>query len=109
VTTPVVPDPPVLPDHTSVLLNDRNDALILSTPYAQLAAGKVWLYPKNYGMDDHDLTVSRDGEQIAQVYLTPGAETTLEVDLAPGIYRFYCSLYNGAHDAAGMNTTIVAR
>jgi plastocyanin len=58
-------------------------------------------------MDDHDLTVSRDGVVVAQSAVLPShTEATVSFDATPGTYRVYCSLLGGAHDAAGMHATL---
>jgi plastocyanin len=83
-------------------------ALKLSRP--TLAAGSVEVNAINYGMDDHDLTVAEEG---SGAILTPvvgaGGEAALTLDLAPGTYRVYCSLLDGAHDAAGMHATLTVQ
>jgi uncharacterized cupredoxin-like copper-binding protein len=59
----------------------------------------------NTGSMRHDFVVEQDGEDVASTdVLQPGESTTLEVDLTPGEYVFYCSV--GAHRAAGMETTV---
>ena len=75
-----------------------------------LAAGTVELNVHNYGQDDHDVTIDdADGHQVAQAYLTPGADAQLTPTLAPGTYRVYCSLYGGSHDQAGMHASLVVK
>jgi hypothetical protein len=98
------PAPPPLPSRTGVDLDEYS----VYSAYAKLAAGPVELNVTNFGMDDHDLTVeSADHTQLAQVYLTPGAAAQVNLTLAAGSYRLYCSLYNGAHDQQGMHTQLV--
>lgn len=59
----------------------------------------------NTGSMRHDFVVEQDGEDVASTdVLQPGESTTLEVDLTPGEYVFYCSV--GAHRAAGMEVTV---
>ena len=72
-----------------------------------LAAGPVELNPHNYGQDDHDFTLADgNGTILAQVYLTPGQTQQVDLTLAAGTYRLYCSLYNGAHAQQGMDTKL---
>ncbi|MCW3013972.1 MAG: hypothetical protein JWO02_1064 [Solirubrobacterales bacterium] len=83
-------------------------ALKLSRP--TLGAGAVELNAINYGMDDHDLTVAKGGQILGQTpVVAPGSESALTLDLAPGTYKVYCSLYDGAHDAAGMHATLTVQ
>ncbi len=74
-----------------------------------VAAGSVQLNVSDIGQDDHDLVIARNGATVAEIaILHPGAPaTTITVDLAPGTYTLYCSLYD--HAQMGMTTTLVAR
>ncbi|MFL5845548.1 MAG: hypothetical protein ACJ762_12725 [Solirubrobacteraceae bacterium] len=101
---PAPPAPVVLPSRTGVDL----DEYFVHSAYGKLAAGPVELNVTNFGMDDHDITVENAAAvQLAQVYLTPGEGTQVNLTLAPGTYRLYCSLYDGAHDQLGMNAQLV--
>ena len=68
-------------------------------------AGTYTFEGTNTGSMRHDFVVEQDGEDVASTdVLQPGESTTLEVDLAPGEYVFYCSV--GAHRAAGMEVPV---
>ena len=68
-------------------------------------AGTYTFEVTNTGSMRHDFVVEQDGEDVASTdVLQPGESTTLEVDLAPGEYVFYCSV--GAHRAAGMEVPV---
>lgn len=70
-----------------------------------LTAGTHTFEVVNEGDMPHDFVVEQDGEDVAATeVLQPGESTTLEVELAPGDYVFYCSV--GAHRAAGMELPV---
>jgi plastocyanin len=59
----------------------------------------------NTGSMQHDFVVEQDGDDVASTeVLRPGESTTLEVELTPGDYVFYCSV--GNHRAMGMETPV---
>jgi plastocyanin len=59
----------------------------------------------NTGSMQHDFVVEQDGDDMASTeVLGPGESTTLEVELTPGDYVFYCSV--GNHRAMGMETPV---
>lgn len=69
------------------------------------SAGTYTFEVTNTGSMRHDFVVEQNGEDVASTdVLQPGESTTLEVDLAPGEYVFYCSV--GAHRAAGMEVPV---
>jgi plastocyanin len=103
-TSTPAPPPAAYPSRTGV---DEGEYYVRPA-HRTLAAGAVELNTTNYGMDDHDITVDDpSGHQIAQAYLVPGATAQLELTLPAGTYRLFCSLYNGAHDQAGMHANLV--
>jgi len=66
-----------------------------------LSAGTYSFEVTNNGRMPHDFVVEQGGSDVAATeVLQPGESATLEVELAPGDYVFYCSV--GAHRAAGM-------
>ena len=75
---------------------------------ATLDAGSIEVTATNYGMDAHNLTLSRDGTVLARTPdIAPGDADTLTADVTPGTYELYCSLYG--HEAAGMHATLVVK
>ncbi|MGR6965429.1 cupredoxin domain-containing protein [Geodermatophilus sp. URMC 61] len=69
------------------------------------SAGTYTFEVTNAGDMPHDFVVEQAGEDVAGTeVLQPGESTTLEVELAPGDYVFYCSV--GAHRAAGMEVPV---
>ena len=69
------------------------------------SAGTYTFEVTNTGDMSHDFVVEQDGDDVAGTeVLRPGESTTLEVELTPGDYVFYCSV--GAHRAAGMEVPV---
>ncbi|SHN80556.1 Uncharacterized copper-binding protein, cupredoxin-like subfamily [Geodermatophilus obscurus] len=69
------------------------------------SAGTYTFEVTNDGRMPHDFVVEQGGSDVAGTeVLQPGESATLEVELAPGDYVFYCSV--GAHRAAGMEVTV---
>jgi plastocyanin len=71
----------------------------------ELSAGSYTIEVVNEGSATHDFMVERDGDDVAGTdTIAPGSSTTLEVDLEPGEYVFYCSVAD--HRAMGMEVTV---
>ncbi len=69
------------------------------------SAGTYTFEVTNDGRMPHDFVVEQGGSDVAATeVLQPGESATLEVELAPGDYVFYCSV--GAHRAAGMELPV---
>ena len=69
------------------------------------SAGTYTFEVTNNGRMPHDFVVEQGGSDVAATeVLQPGQSATLEVELAPGDYVFYCSV--GAHRAAGMEVPV---
>ena len=69
------------------------------------SAGTYTFEVTNTGRMAHDFVVEQGGSDVAATeVLQPGESATLEVELAPGDYVFYCSV--GAHRAAGMELPV---
>ena len=68
-------------------------------------AGTYTFDVTNTGDMPHDFVIEEAGSDVAGTeVLQPGESTTLEVELTPGDYVFYCSV--GAHRAAGMEEPV---
>ncbi len=79
--------------------------MFIKLPEDSFNAGTYTFEVTNTGSMRHDFVVEQNGEDVASTdVLQPGESTTLEVDLAPGEYVFYCSV--GAHRAAGMEVPV---
>jgi plastocyanin len=75
-----------------------------------VGAGNVQFNVHNFGEDQHDLAIARDGVIGVQTPLIDSQGTaTVTADLSPGTYRLYCTLFGGQHDAWGMNATITVQ
>jgi plastocyanin len=71
----------------------------------EVSAGSYTIEVVNDGSATHDFVVEQDGAEVAATdTIAPGSSTTLEVDLEPGEYVFYCSIAN--HRAMGMEVTV---
>jgi plastocyanin len=73
----------------------------LDPPDGNAAAGPVTIEVTNDGQTVHNLEV--EGNGIAEITsdLQPGDSDTLELELDPGTYRWYCAI--GDHAAQGMD------
>jgi hypothetical protein len=77
-----------------------------------VAAGPVRIRVYNRGEDDHDLVVVDHAGMPHVVSLKPGAQDLMAPRLAPGRYRFFCSLQAGtpeSHEGRGMSFTLDVR
>lgn len=98
--------PATLPSRTGVLLTEFR----VAPTRDPLAAGDIELDATNGGEDAHDLTIARDGIVLGTTgVLAPGEQSALHAHLDAGDYTLYCSLFGGAHDAAGMHATLHVR
>ena len=80
--------------------------------HLQVAAGTLRIHVYNRGMDDHDLAVVDANGQLHTVPLASGADAVLNVDVAAGPVKLYCSLFAGtpdSHEAKGMLFDVTAR
>ncbi|MCZ2805577.1 cupredoxin domain-containing protein [Modestobacter sp. VKM Ac-2983] len=75
-------------------------------PDQELEAGSYTIEVANDGSASHDLVIedAAGSEVAASEILSPGQSGTIEVDLAPGEYVFYCSV--GNHRGMGMELTV---
>lgn len=78
----------------------------LSRP--ELSAGEAIVELDNQGEDSHNLKLQREGSDeppLAVPEAAAGERTAARLDLPPGTYHLYCSLYQ--HDEKGMHATLV--
>jgi plastocyanin len=78
----------------------------LSRP--EVSAGEVVVELDNQGEDSHNLKLQREGSGEAPLEVpeaAAAAQTSARLDLPPGTYHLYCSLYQ--HEEKGMNATLV--
>ncbi|MGD9694143.1 MAG: hypothetical protein AB7V42_00595 [Thermoleophilia bacterium] len=105
-----LPPPPGAALPTSLAVDEREWAVIPSK--RTVAAGPVTIRVYNRGMDDHDLSLIDAAGTLHRVYLEPGHSDVVTASLTPGVWRLWCSLFEGtpaSHAALGMETTIEVR
>jgi hypothetical protein len=72
----------------------------------RVPSGPVRIELANFGQDDHDLTLRRDGSST--VYhlpmALPGERQIINLRLKPGVYRLSCSVAD--HAARGMHSRL---
>lgn len=103
-----LPPPPPLPTSLAV---DEDEWTVIPSKRV-VAAGPVTLRVYNRGMDDHDISLVDATGTLHRVYLAPGATTEVRATLTPGIWRIWCSLFEGtpgSHELFGMVSTIEAK
>jgi plastocyanin len=101
-TATPTPTPAPLPSRSRVVLDD--DPYKVQSAYVTMQAGPLEFNVVNVGLDDHNLSIKGRADTE---FVPAGGEGKLDVTLAAGTYRLYCSL--PGHEAAGMWTTVVVR
>jgi hypothetical protein len=105
-----IPPPParVLPQSIAL---DEFEWGIRGT-HLEIAAGQLRIHVYNRGMDDHDLAVVDASGVLHTVPLASGADAVLDVDVAAGPVKLFCSLFAGtpdSHEAKGMVFNVTAK
>jgi hypothetical protein len=80
--------------------------------HLEVKAGRLQIHVYNRGMDDHDLAVVDAQGQLHTVPLASGADAVLNVDVAAGPVKLFCSLFAGtpdSHEARGMLFNVTAK
>ncbi len=99
------------PDLPSSLAIDENE-YTLRPSQTVVAAGLVTVNVYNRGMDDHDV-LFYDAKGAAHEVLVPSLHSDkLSATLAPGTYKFVCSLFAGtpeSHEALGMHFVLTVK
>jgi uncharacterized cupredoxin-like copper-binding protein len=72
-----------------------------------LKAGSYRFQVANAGKVEHDLAIDGDGVKEKTALIEPGNEATLEADLKPAKYRFWCTV--PGHAQAGMDDEVTVR
>jgi hypothetical protein len=102
------PPPKVLPQSIAL---DEFEWGIRGT-HLEIAAGQLRIHVYNRGMDDHDLAVVDSQGVLHTVPLASGADAVLDVDVAAGPVKLFCSLFAGtpdSHEAKGMVFNVTAK
>lgn len=103
-----LPPPPPLP--TSLAVDEGEFVVVLSKKV--VAAGDVTIRVYNRGMDDHDLSLVDSAGTAHRVDLAPGGTGVIRASLTPGVWKLYCSLFEGtpsSHEALGMVANLRAK
>jgi hypothetical protein len=80
--------------------------------HLEVKAGRLEIHVYNRGMDDHDLAVVDANGVLHTVPLASGAGAVLDVDVAAGPVKLFCSLFAGtpdSHEAKGMLFNLTAK
>jgi uncharacterized cupredoxin-like copper-binding protein len=95
---------PQAPSSTVLEAGETDFAIELSQ--TDLEAGTYTIEVANKGFSAHDLVVedAAGAEVAASEVISPGGSATVEVELQPGQYVFYCSIDN--HRAMGMELAV---
>jgi uncharacterized cupredoxin-like copper-binding protein len=100
-SSPAAPEPPA-PAQTVAVTEGEMFIELSADSYS---AGSYTFEVTNTGRMAHDFVVEQGGSDVAATeVLQPGQSATLEVELTPGDYVFYCSV--GNHRAMGMETPV---
>ena len=75
---------------------------------AEVNAGKVSFLISNDGQFPHDLTIELEGDDAkTPTFKNADGPETLDVDLQPGTYKWYCSI--GDHEEKGMVGQVIVK
>jgi hypothetical protein len=80
--------------------------------HLQVKAGRLEIHAYNRGMDDHDIAIVDSQGVLHTVPLASGADAVLDVNVAAGPVKLFCSLYAGtpdSHEAKGMYFDLTAK
>ncbi|HSS56884.1 MAG TPA: hypothetical protein VLK59_02660 [Solirubrobacteraceae bacterium] len=80
--------------------------------HLEVAAGRLQIHVYNRGMDDHDLAVVDAQGVLHTVPLASGADAVLDVNVAAGPVKLFCSLFAGtpdSHEDKGMVFNVTAK
>jgi plastocyanin len=108
--TPPTPAPEPEREANAVSVTAREGPYSYVPSRPSVHAGRVTVQLRNEGADPHDMAIQRIGEagpEGAEIDLptTPGrSQSTESIELQPGHYRMWCTLYHHAEE--GMETTI---
>jgi plastocyanin len=69
--------------------------------------GQVTIVMTNPGAVPHDVSLRGDGVDQKGDQVTDGGKSTVQADVKPGSYEFYCSV--PGHEAAGMKGTLTVK
>jgi plastocyanin len=91
----------------TVKLAADESALAYDTDSLEVDSGKVEIDFDNPSSIGHDVDVEKDGEELGGTEVISQGEESVEVDLEPGTYTFFCSV--PGHREAGMEGTLTVK
>jgi plastocyanin len=86
------------------ITSPEDGSLVYEPDSIDAAAGTITLAYANPSPVPHNINLEVEGETIAESEDVTGAETSIEQELAPGQYVFYCSI--PGHRESGMEGTL---
>jgi uncharacterized cupredoxin-like copper-binding protein len=86
---------------------DPSGRTLYSFKNAEAPAGQLTINSVNESTVDHDIALEGGGVNEKGETVKDGGTSTIEVDLRPGEYTFYCSV--DGHRAAGMEGTLTVK
>jgi plastocyanin len=86
---------------------DPNGGLSYKFANAQAQAGKVTIQSKNDSSIGHDIAIEGNGIDEHGKVVQNGGTSTIQADLKPGTYTFYCSV--PGHRQGGMQGKLVVK
>ena len=92
-----LPPPPVVPLPQSLAVDEFEWGM--RGTHLRVAAGRLEIHAYNRGMDDHDITVVDAHGQVHSIPLAPGGDAELDIDVAAGPVKLFCSLFAGTPDS----------
>ncbi|MEA2143859.1 MAG: hypothetical protein QOI64_2289 [Solirubrobacteraceae bacterium] len=92
---------------TLTLSADQGGALKFDKTALDAAAGPVKIDMTNPAPVSHDVSLRGPGVDEHGDQVTSGGKSTVQADLKPGAYEFYCSVTG--HEAAGMKGTLTVK
>src|SRR4051794_18691878 len=87
-----LPPPPAVPALPHSIAVDEFEWGMRGT-HLRIAAGHLQIHVYNRGMDDHDLAVVDAQGVLHTVPLASGADAVLDVNVAAGAVKLFCSLF----------------
>jgi plastocyanin len=91
----------------TVKLAADESAIAYDTDSLEVDSGKVEIDFNNPSSIGHDVDVEKDGEELGGTEVIAQGEESVEVDLEPGTYTFFCSV--PGHREAGMEGTLTVK
>lgn len=95
------------PSSTLRFTTDPTGAPAYSAKHAAAKPGRIAIQLVNRSPVPHNVTIATGTRTVVATRTIQGASTTVDADLPPGTYVFFCSV--DAHREAGMQGTLTVR